>query len=104
MKAIRAVTDWIAQHFEPEQIILFGSDAYGSPQPWRDVDLRVVMESDRHPVEASQEILQALPPFMFSLDILVRSTETIQRRIELGDPFMKEIAARGKVLYARTDR
>jgi predicted nucleotidyltransferase len=104
MKAIQAVVDWIAQQFDPEQIILFGSHAYGSPKPWSDVDLLVVMDSKKHPVEASQEILQALPPFMFSLDILVRSAETIQYRINLGDPFLKEITTRGKVLYARTDR
>lgn len=104
MKAIQSVADWIAQHFDPDQIILFGSHAYGSPKPWSDVDLLVVMNSDKHPVEASQEILQALPPFMFSLDILVRSADTIQHRINLGDPFLKEITTRGKVLYARTDR
>jgi predicted nucleotidyltransferase len=104
MYAIQAVVDVIAAQFEPDQIVLFGSHAYGSPQPWSDVDLLVIMESDRHPVEVSQEILQALPPFLFSVEILVRSAETIRRRIKLGDPFLKEITARGKVLYARADR
>ena len=104
MYAIQAVVDVIAAQFDPDQIILFGSHAYGSPQPWSDVDLLVIMESDRHPVEVSQEILQALPPFLFSVEILVRSAETIRNRIELGHPFLREITARGKVLYARTDR
>lgn len=103
MYAIQAVVDLIAAQFDPDQIILFGSHAYGSPQPWSDVDFLVILESDQHPVEVSQEILQALPPFRFSIEILVRSAATIRRRIELGDTFLKEITARGKVLYARTD-
>jgi predicted nucleotidyltransferase len=103
MYAIQAVVDIIAAKFDPDQIILFGSHAYGSPKPWSDVDLLVIMESDHHPVEVSQEMLQALPPFLFSVEILVRSAETIRRRIQLGDAFLKEITTRGKVLYARTD-
>ncbi len=101
MWAIRVLVDDIAEKFYPEKIILFGSHAYGNPQPWSDVDLLVVMEGEQHPIEMSQTILRALPPFMFSVDIVVRSSETIQRRIELGDWFLKEIADRGKVLYER---
>jgi predicted nucleotidyltransferase len=104
MYAIQAVVDLIAKQFDPNQIILFGSHAYGSAQPWSDVDLLVIMESDKHPVEISQEILKALPPFLFSVEIIVRSSETIKQRIELGDPFIREITERGKVLYARADR
>jgi predicted nucleotidyltransferase len=104
MKAIQTVVDLIGENFSPEQIILYGSHAYGSPQPWSDVDLLVVMEVERHPVEISQEILQALPPFMFSVEIIVRSAETIRRRVQMGDPFMKEIMERGKVLYERASR
>ena len=104
MTAIQAVADLIANQFSPAQIILFGSHAYGSPQPWSDVDLLVIMESEKHPVEVSQEILQALPPFLFSVEILVRSPETIQRRQQMGDPFLIEIMERGKVLYERVDR
>jgi predicted nucleotidyltransferase len=104
MYAIQAIVDLIAERFDPDQIILFGSHAYGSAQPWSDVDLLVVMESDRHPVEISQEILQALPPFLFSVEIIVRSQDVIQQRIGMEDPFFQEILERGKVMYARADR
>jgi hypothetical protein len=36
MRAIRAIVQHIVEEFEPEQIILFGSHAYGKPNAWSD--------------------------------------------------------------------
>lgn len=103
MLAVQAVADHIAEEFDPEKIILFGSHAYGNPEPWSDVDLLVIMDTNRHPVEVSQAILKNLPDFMFSVDVLVRSPATIKRRLALGDPFLEEVTSRGKILYERTN-
>ena len=91
----------IAEKFQPEEIILFGSYAYGKPEPSSDVDLLVVMETPEGELKTSLEILQSLPRITFSIDILARSRSTIERRREMGDRFMKEITTKGKVLYAR---
>lgn len=100
-KTIRAVAKHIAEKFQPEEIILFGSYAYGKPQPSSDVDLLVVMETPKGELKTSLEILQSLPRITFSIDILARSRSTIRKRREMGDRFMKEITEKGKVLYAR---
>lgn len=100
-RTIRAVAKHIAEKFQPEEIILFGSYAYGKPQPSSDVDLLVVMETPKGELKTSLEILQSLPRITFSLDILARSRATIKRRSEMGDRFMKEITQKGKLLYAR---
>ena len=42
-KDIQAACDDIIREFEPRQIILFGSYAYGAPTEDSDVDLLVVM-------------------------------------------------------------
>ena len=104
LRAIQAVVDLIAENFEPDKIILFGSHAYGNPQPWSDVDLLVVMDTEQHPVAISQEILKSLPAFFFSVDIIVRSAETIHSRAQMGDAFMEEITEKGKVLYERPNQ
>ena len=39
MRAIRSLARRIAEEFQPEKIILFGSYAYGKPKPESDVDL-----------------------------------------------------------------
>jgi len=40
-QVIDAVVQQVVQQFQPEQVILFGSYAYGQPQPHSDVDLLV---------------------------------------------------------------
>lgn len=100
-RTIRAVANYIAEKFQPEEIILFGSYAYGKPQPSSDVDLLVVMETPKGELKTSLEILHALPRITFSIDILVRSPSMLRKRKEMGDRFMKEITEKGKILYAR---
>ena len=103
MRTIRALAKHIAEKFNPDEIILFGSHAYGKPKPWSDVDLLVIMEAPKGDIETSIEIYESLPQIAFGLDIVVRSHEVIERRKKLGDWFLREITSKGKVLNARTD-
>ena len=101
MKTIRALSKHIAKNFDPEQIILFGSHAYGKPTAFSDVDLLVVMDTPKGEMETIIEIIDSLPDVLFSVDILARSRSAIKRRQSIGDRFMNEIVTKGKVLYAR---
>ena len=47
MRTIRALVKLIAEKFDPEEIILFGSHAYGKPHAWSDVDFLVVMDTPK---------------------------------------------------------
>lgn len=98
-EAIQAVVSQIAQAFDPEKIILFGSYAYGRPKPWSDVDLLIVMETDM-PKQKEHEIARSLQA-PFSLDVMVWTPREITERIPLGDFFLREIVTKGKVLYER---
>ncbi len=105
MKTIRAIANHIAERFNPEQVILFGSHAYGKPTAWSDVDLLVVMDIPKgYEVEKSLEIRKSLPSLTFGLDIVVRSREVIEKRKKLGDWFLVDITEKGKVLYERSRR
>jgi predicted nucleotidyltransferase len=101
MRSIRAVADKIARRFQPEQIVLFGSYAYGTPRPESDVDLLIIMDSPLRSRQHRLEISRALSPRPFPLDIVVRTPEEIRERLALGDPFVKEITTQGKVVYER---
>ena len=101
MEAIQAVADYVAEKFDPDKIILFGSYAYGDPKPWSDVDLLVVMDTPEGEFELAWAINRALSPHPFGMDILVRSDPEIQRRIALDDWFLEDITTKGKVLYER---
>jgi len=101
MRAIRAVAKQIAERFQPEKIILFGSYAYGKPRPESDVDLLVVMETPLHEWQQRLEISRALSPRPFPMDIIIRTPKQLEERLALGDPFLREITSQGKVIYER---
>lgn len=103
MKMIRSIARHIAERFDPDAIILFGSHAYGAPDAHSDVDLLVVMDTPNGEMEAMVEIAKSLPISGFGVDVVVRSRQTLERRKKLGDWFLREITEKGKVLYERTD-
>ena len=95
---IRQLCTWIAREFKPEKIILFGSHAYGQPTPESDLDLMVVMRFEGDPLEQAVTILNRLN-MLLPIDLLVRTPEQVQQRLEMGDSFMRDIIERGKVMY-----
>ncbi len=103
-RAINAIVKRIAEQFDPERIILFGSYAYGRPRPESDVDLLVVLETEERPRIKQLEIARALSPHPFGMDILVRTPEQLQERLAMGDYFLREITTQGKVMYERPGR
>jgi predicted nucleotidyltransferase len=100
-EAIAEVIRHIAERYQPERLILFGSYAYGDPRPESDVDLLVVMNTDLRESEQAVQILQSVEHH-FGLDLIVRTPASLERRLALGDPFLREIVERGKVVYERS--
>ena len=91
---IAEVVAQIVGHFHPQQVVLFGSYAYGTPTPDSDVDLLVVMETPLRNVEQAVEIRKAVD-FPFPVDLLVRTPQHIAERVALGDVFLREISRKG---------
>ena len=88
----------IGREFGVERVILFGSYAQGEPSEDSDVDLLVIVPFQGRSVEQSVKIRMKLRPH-FPVDLLVRTPEKIQQRIEMDDDFIKGILREGKVLY-----
>ena len=95
---IERYAERIAREFRPERIILFGSHALGAAREDSDVDLLVVMPHAGKSWDQAAEIRSRLRP-NFPLDLLVRSPEKLDERLELGDPLFIEIATTGRVLH-----
>lgn len=84
--------------FAPEKIILFGSLARGTAGPDADVDLLIVMPHEGHPARLAAEIVKKVRK-SFPLDLIVRSPEKLNERLQMGDPFLSEVMEEGVVLY-----
>jgi predicted nucleotidyltransferase len=100
-KSIRPAIQRIVDELKPEKIVLFGSYAYGRPNPHSDVDLLVVMKTNASLKERSWKVSRLLLPRPFPVDILVKTPKEIETALKSGDFFLKEILSRGKVLYER---
>lgn len=102
MKQIEQVGRRIAREFRPQRVVLFGSHARGTATRDSDVDLLIVMPFEGEAVAKSVEVRLKVK-FPFPVDLLVRSPEMVRRRLAMGDSFIRDILARGKVLYEAHD-
>jgi predicted nucleotidyltransferase len=97
---IQQICDRIVAVFQPEKIILFGSQAYGKPTPESDIDLLVVMPFEgRSAIGQAVHIITTLK-LCLPLDLFVYSSQQLQERLKIGDRFVKEITDKGKLIFA----
>src|SRR5437588_1911027 len=101
LSAIRRFARRLGERFKPDRIVLFGSYAYGRLHAESDVDLLVIMPAANRKVQAVRMSLAFEAPF--SLDLIVRTPEQLRRGLEEEDWFLREIVARGKVVYEKKD-
>src|SRR5438445_6054301 len=67
MRVIQRYARAIAQEFDPDQIILFGSYAYGTPHEDSDVDLLVIMPARNQHDQAVRIRYRLAAPFPVDL-------------------------------------
>src|SRR5437899_10281648 len=99
MRVIRQFARAVAEKFQPDKIILFGSHAYGTPKADSDVDILVIMPAYNQGSKARR--IRATVPAPFPMDLIVRTPETLRWRLKEGDSFHTEIMSKGKVLYEK---
>ena len=101
MSVIRRYARQIAERFQPDKIILFGSHAYGTPHADSDVDLLVIMPA-RNELDQALKIRLALPA-PFAMDLLVRKPQNMKWRLQEGESFAIEMVTKGKILYEKDE-
>jgi len=101
-RVIRRFARAVAERFEPDKIILFGSYAYGTPHADSDVDILVVMPA-RNQHNQAVKIRWEIPA-PFPMDLLVRTPYTMTWRLKEGDALLSEIVTKGKILYEKDNQ
>jgi predicted nucleotidyltransferase len=97
------VVSTLVQSYRPERILLYGSCAADEADKADDIDLFIVKESQESPYQRAVRVRRLLrdPQRRIPIDLLVVTPQELKRRLEIGDQFVQEILARGKVLYVR---
>ncbi len=102
-KILENIVNRLRQDYEPEQIILYGSYAYGNPTDESDIDLLIVKDT-REPVLARWMRVRKLVSDLrkgFAFSPIIITPSELENRLDKGDSFFEEILRRGKKLYAR---
>ena len=98
-KEIRSITTQIIKKYRPDKIILFGSAARGEITPDSDVDFLIIKkETPLYGADRIRELSRVIDRNI-PVDFLIYRPEEFNKRLRMGDPFLKTILKEGKVLY-----
>jgi len=101
-KEIREMVKRIAERFDPERIILFGSHARGEAGADSDVDLLVVMKIEGSKRAKQLELHSVLGDIHVPKDVIVSTPEEFEWRKDVVGTIEWPATHGGKVLYAKT--
>jgi predicted nucleotidyltransferase len=94
------VTRRLAIEFQPEQVWLFGSHAWGEPDEGSDLDLLVVVgQSTEFPVRRAQRAHRCLRGLSLAKDILVKTRAELERFRNVRSSLEAEILEHGRLIY-----
>ena len=97
---LETVTQRLVAEFQPEQVWLYGSHAWGNPHDDSDVDLLVVVsQSDETPIRRSQRAHRCLRGLRMPKDVLVETRQEVDRVKESKTSLENTILSRGRRLY-----
>ncbi len=100
-QAIEMMVTRLVDRFDPDQIILFGSQARGTAGPGSDVDLLVVMPVTGSKRARQLEMRLALHDIAVAKDIILVTPDEVARRRDIVGTIIRPALREGKVLYAR---
>ena len=97
---LETATRRLVAEFQPEQVWLYGSHAWGHPHEDSDVDLLVVVpHSDETPIRRSQRAHRCLRGLRMPKDVLVETRQEVERVRGLETSLENTILTRGRRLY-----
>ncbi len=98
-KEINHITSQIIEKYKPEKIILFGSAARGERNLDSDADFLIIKKETPHYGADRIRELSRLIDRNIPIDLLIYRPEEFEKRLQMGDPFLKSVLKEGKILY-----
>jgi len=95
------ITQRIVQTSNPEKIILFGSYARGNFGADSDLDLLIIVPNIQHLRQKSLRVRRALRGLLAPVDIVMATSEQINRLGNQAGLVYQSALSEGKVLYER---
>jgi predicted nucleotidyltransferase len=94
------ITHKLVATLNPEQIILFGSHAYGEPNKDSDIDLLVIVSQSNEPrYRRSRLAYKALRGICVPTDVIIMTREEVKRKVNVRSSLISRVIHDGRVLY-----
>ena len=99
-ETLSEATQRLVTEFQPEQIWLFGSHAWGEPGQDSDLDLMVIVtESDESPVSRAQRAHRSLIGLGIPKDVLVKTRAEFDRFRNVVSSLTYKVSREGRLVY-----
>jgi predicted nucleotidyltransferase len=100
-REIEALVSKIVGYYSPSKIYLFGSYAWGSPTADSDIDLFIIKNTTKSQKKRRRELRSLLFGSGVPFDLFIYTPNEVNKRLKIGDFFIKDIIKKGKVLYEK---
>src|SRR3954447_22081112 len=92
----------LVAEFDPEQVILFGSRAWGTPHEDSDVDLLVIVgDTEERELEMAVRGHRCMRGIPAPMDLLVKTRKNVDWFARVPASLEAKILTRGRILYGR---
>ncbi len=97
---LELMTNALKDKIQIEKVILFGSQAYGTPKEDSDIDLCIITEENKRKIELIREIRKIIKPYKtHSMDILVYNLNEFTEKSSNFAGIEKVINEKGVLIY-----
>jgi len=102
-EVLREIVRRLVQGLQPEQIILFGSHAYGEPTQASDLDIMIIVSESSEPAHRrEQKAYACVGAVGVSKDLLVLTREEFEEQSQVVTSLARRVKEKGTVLYDRS--
>ena len=103
-ESVEQIVQRLVEGLQPEQIILFGSYAYGQPTEGSDLDIMIIVSASPDPPHRrDQKAYRCLRGIKTPKDLMVLTRDEFERQARITTSLARRIKERGKVLYERRE-
>ena len=97
---LQRIIEVIKTEYRPEKIILFGSMAGGDIHEWSDIDLLIVKDTPKRPIERTLEVFRLIQPKV-GIDLFIYTPEEYEILLRERFSFFLSIQKTGKTVYEK---
>lgn len=94
------IIEVIKTEYHPEKIILFGSLADGAVHEWSDIDLLIVKQTSKRPIDRIMELFRLIRPTT-GVDLFIYTPEEYDTLLKEKYSFLLSILKTGKTMYEK---